>query len=73
MGEWLASWRFLLSRRWILFFLAVSAMEIVGLFMGGWGSNNKYALLGAMRFGLECDPRRRVVVERALDARIRGS
>src|SRR5256885_10117059 len=32
----------------ILFFLAVSAMEIVGLFMGGWGSNNKYALLSAM-------------------------
>ena len=33
----------------LLFFLAVSAMEIVGLFMGGWGSNNKYALLSAMR------------------------
>jgi NADH-quinone oxidoreductase subunit H len=33
----------------VLFFLAVSAMEIVGLFMGGWGSNNKYALLSAMR------------------------
>jgi NADH-quinone oxidoreductase subunit H len=33
----------------ILFFLAVSALEIVGLFMGGWGSNNKYALLSAMR------------------------
>jgi NADH-quinone oxidoreductase subunit H len=33
----------------ILFFLAVSAMEIVGLFMAGWGSNNKYALLSAMR------------------------
>src|SRR5690349_24034097 len=33
----------------ILFFLAVSAMEIVGLFMGGWGSNNKYALISAMR------------------------
>src|SRR5262249_27955234 len=33
----------------ILFFLAVSAMEIVGLFMGGWGSNNKSALLSAMR------------------------
>src|SRR3972149_5570611 len=32
----------------ILFFLAVSAMEIVGLFMAGWGSNNKYALLSAM-------------------------
>jgi NADH-quinone oxidoreductase subunit H len=33
----------------ILFFLAVSAMEVVGLFMGGWGSNNKYALLSVMR------------------------
>jgi NADH-quinone oxidoreductase subunit H len=33
----------------ILFFLAVSSMEIVGLFMAGWGSNNKYALLSAMR------------------------
>src|SRR5437868_4234906 len=33
----------------ILFFLAVSAMEIVGLFMAGWGSNNKYALLSVMR------------------------
>jgi NADH-quinone oxidoreductase subunit H len=33
----------------ILFFLAVSALEIVGLFMAGWGSNNKYALLSAMR------------------------
>jgi NADH-quinone oxidoreductase subunit H len=33
----------------VLFFLAVSALEIVGLFMGGWGSHNKYALLSAMR------------------------
>jgi len=33
----------------ILFFVAVSSMEIVGLFMAGWGSNNKYALLSAMR------------------------
>jgi len=33
----------------ILFFMAVSSMEIVGLFMAGWSSNNKYALLSAMR------------------------
>jgi NADH-quinone oxidoreductase subunit H len=33
----------------ILFFFAISSMEIVGLFMAGWGSNNKYALLSAMR------------------------
>jgi NADH-quinone oxidoreductase subunit H len=33
----------------VLFFLAVSSMEIVGLFMGGWASNNKYALLSSMR------------------------
>jgi NADH-quinone oxidoreductase subunit H len=33
----------------VLFFLAVSSLEIVGLFMGGWASNNKYALISAMR------------------------
>ena len=33
----------------VLFFLAVSSMEIVGLFMAGWGSNNKYAMISAMR------------------------
>src|SRR4026207_1838267 len=33
----------------VLFLLAVSAMEIVGLFMGGWGATNKYALISAMR------------------------
>jgi NADH-quinone oxidoreductase subunit H len=33
----------------VLFFLAVASLEIVGLFMAGWGSNNKYALLSAMR------------------------
>jgi len=33
----------------VLFFLAVSSLEIVGLLMAGWGSNNKYALLSVMR------------------------
>jgi NADH-quinone oxidoreductase subunit H len=33
----------------VLFFLAVSSLEVIGLFMGGWASNNKYALLSAMR------------------------
>src|SRR4030095_16924502 len=32
----------------VLFFLAVSSLVIVGLFMGGWGSNNKDALPSAM-------------------------
>src|SRR5262249_57371309 len=33
----------------VLFFLAVSSLEIVGLFMGGWGSNNKHGTLSSMR------------------------
>ncbi len=33
----------------VLFVLAVSSLEVIGLFMCGWGSNNKYALLSAMR------------------------
>jgi NADH-quinone oxidoreductase subunit H len=33
----------------VLFVLAVSALPVIGLFMAGWASNNKYAVLGAMR------------------------
>lgn len=33
----------------VLFFFALGALTEVGVFMAGWGGNNKYALLGAMR------------------------
>lgn len=33
----------------VLFFLAASSMGAYSVILGGWASNNKYALLGAMR------------------------
>jgi len=33
----------------LFFILAVSTVSIVGFLMAGWGSDNKYAILGAMR------------------------
>ena len=33
----------------VLFVVAVSAFPVIGLIMAGWSSNNKYAILGAMR------------------------
>lgn len=32
-----------------LFFVAVASTAVLPIFMAGWGSNNKYALIGAMR------------------------
>lgn len=33
----------------VIFFLAMSSLGVYSIVLGGWASNNKYALLGAMR------------------------
>jgi len=37
----------------IFFLIAVSSIGVIGVLLGGWSSNNKYALIGAMRSGLQ--------------------
>lgn len=33
----------------LLYYMAVSSITIIGILVGGWASNNKYALIGGMR------------------------
>lgn len=33
----------------VLYFIAVGSISSLGVFMAGWGSNNKYTVIGAMR------------------------
>ncbi len=33
----------------IVYLVAVSSLDVVGVIMAGWGSNNKYALIGGLR------------------------
>lgn len=37
----------------MVYLAAVSGMGILGILIGGWGSNNKYSLLGSMRSGAQ--------------------
>jgi NADH-quinone oxidoreductase subunit H len=33
----------------IVYYVALSSLDVIGVFMAGWGSNNKYSLIGGLR------------------------
>lgn len=33
----------------LIYYVALSSIDVIGVFMAGWGSNNKYSLIGGLR------------------------
>jgi NADH-quinone oxidoreductase subunit H len=46
---WVQGWNVRLLELGILYFVAISSISIVGWVMAGWGSDNRYAIIGALR------------------------